>query len=238
MDLVQRLDELVLDDGRIADAATVNGEPDPYGDYANTIGQAFAARGLTRAGSDEAVSAVRYLLKQQCKAGFFRLNFAAKDAPKQGCDAGSSEDSSPDTDVTALAVIQLDALPKKAKSGAVKRAIADATTWLKSAQKKNGSFGGGTATESSNANSTGLAAWALGETGSCKKARKSARWVVKLQVSGDVSGTPLAGEKGAIAYDRAAYQAAVAGGITSADQDQWRRATTQAAPGLRHLTCG
>lgn len=238
VDLVQRLDELVLDNGRIADDATVNGEPDPFGDYANTIGQAFAVRGLTRAGSDEADEAVRFLLKQQCRAGFFRLNFAAKDAPQQGCDAGNAADSSPDTDVTALAVLQLDALPKKAKSRAVKRAITDAADWLKAAQKKNGSLGGGTATKASNANSTGLAAWALGETGSCKKARKSARWVRKLQVSGDVSGTPLAGEKGAIAYDRASLRDAEQDGIDSASQDQWRRATTQAAPGLRYLGCG
>ena len=115
--------------------------------------------------------------------------------------------------MTALAVLQLDALPKKARTKAVKRAIADAATWLKKKQKKNGSLGGGTATEASNTNSTGLAAWALGETGSCKKARAAARWVRDLQVSGDVSGTPLAGEKGAIAYDRAAYRSAAADGI-------------------------
>ncbi|MGZ8745193.1 MAG: hypothetical protein ACXWXO_19935 [Nocardioides sp.] len=238
LNLVQRLDQLVLANGRIADDATVDGEPDPAGDYANTIGQAFAARGLSRAGSGKADDVVRFLLKQQCRAGFFRLNFAAKDAPKQGCDAGSAADSSPDTDVTALAVLQLDALPKQARTKAVKRALDDATTWLKKKQKRNGSLGGGTSTQASNTNSTGLAAWALGETGSCKKARAAARWVRDLQVSGDVSGTPLAGQKGAIAYDRAAYEAAEADGITSADQDQWRRATTQAAPGLRHLTCG
>ena len=234
VNLVQRLN------GRISDSSPIVGrlEDQSSTDYANTIGQAFAARGLARAGSREADEALRFLLKQQCQNGFFRLSFAAKDKKKQGCDAGNAADSSPDTDVTALAVLQLDALPKKAKTRTVKRAIAHASVWLKTAQKKNGSLGGGTATEASNANSTGLAAWALGKTGSCAKARKAAKWVRDLQVSGDVSGSPLAGEKGAIAYDRAAYRMAAQNGITSEDQDQWRRATTQAAPGLRYLTCG
>lgn len=234
VNLVQRLNGLVSETapivGRLEDRSAT--------DYANTIGQAFAARGLARAGSGEAGEAVRFLLKQQCEEGFFRLGFAAKDAQKQGCDAGSAAESAADTDVTALAVLNLDALPKQAKTKAVRGAIAAATTWLKQAQKPNGSLGGGTATEASNANSTGLAAWALGETGSCAKARQAAQWVRDLQVSGDVSGTPLAGEKGAIAYNRAAYQAAQQDGIGTEEQDQWRRATTQAAPGLRHLTCG
>ena len=238
VDLVRRLNQLVLGNGRIADDATANGVADPDGDYANTIGQAFAARGLARAGSGKADETIRFLLKQQCRKGYFRLGFAPKDATRQGCDAGTAVQSSPDTDVTALAVLSLDALPKKAKSRAVRTAVADATAWLKRVQKRNGSLGGGTATEASNANSTGLAAWALGETGSCREARKAARWVRALQVSGDVSGTPLAGEKGGIAYDSAAYESARQNGIATEERDQWRRATTQAAPGLRYLSCG
>lgn len=226
--------------GRVSDSAPTVGriEDKSATDYANTIGQAFAARGLSRAGSGKADEAVRFLLKQQCEQGFFRLLFAPKDEKKQGCDAGTAEESAPDTDVTALAVLSLDALPKQARTKAVRRSIVAATSWLKQAQKKNGSLGGGPATGASNTNSTGLAAWALGETGSCTKARKAARWVRGLQVSGDVSGTPLAGEKGAIAYDRAGYEAAEQDGIGTEQEDQWRRATTQAAPGLSHLSCG
>lgn len=234
VNLVRRLGDRVSDSaptvGRIEDKSAT--------DYANTIGQAFAARGLTRAGSGKADEAVRFLLKQQCEQGFFRLLFAPKDAEKQGCDAGTPAESAPDTDVTALVVLSLDALPKKARTKAVRTSIDAATAWLKRTQKNNGSLGGGPDTEASNTNSTGLAAWALGETGACKKARKAALWVRDLQVSGDVSGTPLAGEKGAIAYDRAAYRAAAQDGIGTEQEDQWRRATTQAAPGLRHLTCG
>ncbi len=203
-------------------------------DYSNVIGQLFAAQGLANAKSAKSGKVVRFLLQQQCSQGYFRLNFAAKEAVDQSCDAGDPAGaSSPDTDVTALAVLSLVELPRQSR--AVRSAVKDATRWLKRHQKKNGSFGGGTATEASNANSTGLAGWALGEVGACRKAAESARWVKKLQVRGDVKGTPLAGEKGAIAYDRAAQRTAQSDGITSESRDQWRRATAQAAPVLGFL---
>lgn len=233
VDLVAGLEGVTRDDGPVGRVQ----DQSQYGDYANSFAQTFAARGLARAGSPEAAGAIRFLLKQQCDAGFFRLNFATVDAAKQGCDAGTAEESPPDTDVTALAVINLKALPKAARTPATKRAIADAVAWLKRSQKRNGSHGGGASTEASNTNSTGLAAWALGISGSCVKARKAARWVRGLQVSGDVSGTPLEGEVGAIAYDRAGYAAAAEEGIGVEQRDQWRRATTQAAPGLAFLAC-
>ena len=52
--------------------------PAPFGDYANVIGQAFAASGLDAAGSDAGwPTATDFLLEQQCEDGFFRLDFAA-----------------------------------------------------------------------------------------------------------------------------------------------------------------
>lgn len=230
VNLVKRLNARVSDTspyvGRIEDKGEV--------DYVNTIGQLFAAVGLAEARSPKAGPVLRFLLKQQCAEGFFRLNFADKSTQRQSCDAGTAEESAPDTDVTALAVIALDALPNQGK--AVREATADAVSWLEKSQKRNGSFGGGVATEDSNTNSTGLAAWALGDTGSCRAAVKAARWVRGLQVRGDVTGTPLAGEKGAIAYNRAAMNAAEADGITVETRDQWRRASAQAAPGLGHTS--
>lgn len=231
VNLIKRLNARVSDTapyvGRIEDKSE-------YGDYANTIGQAFAAAGLAEAGSNRAADVRRFLLKQQCSEGFFRLDFADKSQPRQGCDAGTAEESAPNTDVTALAVVLLETLPKQGK--AVRRAMADAVSWLKDVQKRDGSFGGGTTTEGSNTNSTGLAAWALGESSACRAAVKAARWVRDLQVSGKVAGTPLAGEKGAIAYDRAAMEAAEARGITAETRDQWRRASSQAAPALTFTT--
>ena len=214
--------------GRIQDKSAT-------GDNANAIGQALAARGLSVAHSRKADEAVRFLLEQQCSAGYFRLDFAPKTRQDQTCDgARRLSERAPDTDVTAIAVLSLKAVPHKTQ--AVRSAIADAIAWLKRRQQDNGSFGGGTATEASNSNSTGLAGWALGEVGACGAAQQAAHWVRNLQVSGDVSGTPLAGERGAIAYDRAAFRAAKADGIGQAERDQWRRATSQAAPSLGNLS--
>lgn len=229
VDLVRQLNSLVSTDaptlGRIADRSE-------YGDFANTIGQAFAVRGLWNAKSRKRQAAFGYLLKQQCRAGYFRINLPAADAPSQTCNAGYGGKAA-DTDATAMAVLALKTLPQR--STKVRRSLRRATSWLRDHQKRNGSFTGGPSTHVSNANSTGLAAWALGEVGACGRAERAARWVRKIQVRGDVSGTPYAGDKGAVAYDRAAYRAGTADGITVEARDQWRRTTAQAAVGLRHL---
>jgi hypothetical protein len=230
VDLVQRLNRRISTAPGVAGRLTDKSETD----YANVIGQGFAVRGLAVARSGKADEALRFLLAQQCSSGYFRLNFAAPDAADQTCDGGKrATTSAPDTDVTALTVLALDALPSKlATSKRVRAARSDAVSWLRRHQKADGSFGGGPATEASNSNSTGLAGWALGENASCGAAAKAARWVKALQVSGNVSGTPLAGEQGAIAYDADRYAAAKQSGIGTEDRDQWRRATTQAAPAL------
>jgi hypothetical protein len=233
VNLVARLNSLVSADrptvGRIVDRAA-NGS-----DYVNVVGQAYAAQGLAAARSGKADEAVRFLLKQQCAPGYFRLNLADKTAEDQTCDGGDRAGvSAPDTDATAIAVLSLRAVPRQTK--AIRTAVRDAAAWLERRQRDNGSFGGGTSTETSNSNSTGVAGWALGEVGACKPAAKAARWVHRLQVSGDVSGTRLAGEKGAIAYDPAALAAARADGIGTPERDQWRRATSQAAPALMNLS--
>lgn len=226
VDLVAQLEE------RTADAAPITGRIEDVGDdYSNTIGQAFAALALASTGSEEAPAARRFLLDQQCADGSFRLLFSDKSAEDQSCDADAA--SAPDTDVTALSVILLSELPQQGK--AVKRATRHALGWLQDAQKRNGSFGGGTSTEGSNSNSTGLAAWALGDAGRCGAAEKAADWVRTLQVRGRTGGTPMAGEKGAIAYDKAGYAAGQESGITRVGRDQWRRATSQAAPALRYV---
>lgn len=231
VNLVKRLHARVSDTapyvGRIEDKSE-------FGDFANTLGQSFAAVGLADAGSPKAGPVLRFLLKQQCSKGYFRLNFADKSEQRQSCDAGTAEQSAPDTDATAFVVVVLEALPNQGKR--VRSAVDNAIDWLVRRQREDGSFGGGRGTKGSNTNSTGLAAWALGESGACRAAVKAAGWVRGLQVTGQVANTPLAGEKGAIAYDRAAMEAAEADGITRATRDQWRRASAQAAPGLTFTT--
>lgn len=226
VNLVRQLNRLVSMKkptvGRIHDKAAT--------DFANVIGQALAVRGLARAKSGKADEALKFLLKQQCSRGYFRLNFAPEKTGPQSCDAGTRAESAPDPDVTSAAVLSLQALKKKPKR--VRAAIEKAVTWLKRQQKSNGSFGGGPTTKGRNANSTGLAASALAGAGACGKARKAARWISKLQVTGRLAGTPLAGQKGAIAYNRAALEVAESDGIVVETSDQWRRATSQAAPAL------
>ena len=228
-DLVAQLEGVTADAGpsagRIADQSD-------FGDFANTIGQAFAATALSRAGSSEAGAAVEFLLAQQCADGYFRLPFTADAAAEdQSCDADGGR---PSVDTTGLVVTQL--LQVEGFEDEVVPAVTRAARWLASNQQDNGSFSTGVEGESSNSNSTGLAGWALAEVGSCGKARKAARWVKKLQVAPKHSETQLDGEIGAIAFDRAAFRAGKDDGITTGSRDQWRRATAQATPVLENLS--
>ena len=127
----------------------------------------------------------------------------------QTCDGRDRRPTSaPDTDVTALAVLTCSRCDDRSRQGPARRSTTR-VAWLERKQAHNGSFGGGTATEAANTNSTGLAAWALGEAGACRPAAKAAALGPQAAgPAGNVSGTELAGENGAIAYDKAAYREA------------------------------
>jgi hypothetical protein len=213
--------------GRIQDVST-------SGDFANTIGQSFAATGLMNARVDAGKSALKFLLKQQCSKGFFRLEFSAKSSADQTCDGAAKADRAPDTDTTALAVLNL--LSLEHPSPKARNAVGKAVTWLRKSQKADGSFGGGPSTEASNANSTGLAGWALASADWCPNAARAAGWLAKLTVTSDEAGTKLKRQRGAVAYDRKAFKTGVKDGITNATRDQWIRATAQAAPALTYQT--
>ncbi len=231
-DLVAGLEDLVTGTGvtvgRVQDDSS-------FGDYANTLTQAFTAASLATAGSPAAGSALDFLLEQQCSAGYFRLYMTAdKLAADQSCNGGrSSGASAPDTDATALTVLLLDSIGSD--TAKVGRAIGKAESWLLGQQRADGSFGGGTSTEGANANSTGLAGWALGALGDTEAAEKAAVWVRAHQAD-DLAGCPtgLAGETGAIAYDDEALAVGRASGIASGARDKWRRAAAQALPVLRY----
>ena len=226
VDLVTRLEARVARQapivGRIQDKSDT--------DYANVIGQVFAVRGLLKAHSASAGRALDFLHEQQCARGAFRLDFTAdKSATNQGCTAQDD----PDTDVTALAVVELWSLRNTTPE--LRASLDSAVAWLRGHQRSNGSFGGGPTTAGSNSNSTGLAGWALGVAHRCYVSSKAAHWVRKQQVQGSLAGTPLAGQGGAVAYDHAALRIAEKQGITGPNRDQWRRATAQAAPALQYL---
>lgn len=225
VDLVSRLKKTVSTQaptvGRIHDISK-------YGDYANVLGQALAARGLSNAGASDAADVTAFLLQQQCAAGFFRLEFTTSTSgPSQSCDA---DNGVADTDATAYAAIQLEAIDSP--STAVTAAIASAKKWLLGHQLSSGAWGGGGPTAAANANSTGLAGWALGETAA---SRRGAIWLRLRQVrDARPCTTKLTPDQGAVAYDGAAFSAGRNDGITSDTRGQWRRASAQAVPALRY----
>ena len=231
--LVQELEARVATGGAIVGRIQDQWVPgdDFEADYANVIGQAYAAEGLTAAGSTDAAEVTSFLLEQQCSAGWFRLSFTTDTtASDQSCDGDAT--STPDTDVTALAVLAL--LPQQGSNPAAATAITDATTWLLTQQKTNGSFGGSGPTSAANANSTGVAGWALGEVSQDAAATKAATWIRAHQAADEAPCTTgLTSSTGAIGYDGAALTAGRSDGITDATSDQWRRASTQALPVLQ-----
>lgn len=207
------------DKGRLKDRGIPNfGTPGSFDDYSNLLYQAYGLQGLADAKSAKVSDVRDFLLKQQCKAGYFRLYFDA-------CKA--------DTDATAIAVRAMMAA-KTDGVGGLEPALKKATMWLVGQQRSDGSFGGGELTSGSNTNSTGLAASALALRGKTSLARKAAAWIYTIQVKPSMSGK-LASEQGAVALSADSFKAGQSGGITATTQDEWRRATTQASYGLIHL---
>lgn len=189
-------------------------------DFSNTIVQAYGVLGLSRSGGVPR-DVVDYLRKQQCSDGYFRL-------PEQAGQTCDQIGSPADVDATALA---LEALVAARTSGRTipHRAIPKAAQWLVSAQRRNGSFGGGTSTSGANTNSTGLAAVALSATNHDKARRAAADWVARYQLTKSNTGDSRARRAiGAIAYNQAGLKNALSDGIQVPERDQFRRATAQA----------
>lgn len=229
VDLVERLE------GRVSTTGPTTGrisDKSEYGDFANVIGQALAAQGLSNAKSSLADEVLGFLLDQQCAKGYFRLDFATSPTADQTCDGGKKL---ADPDATAMTVLSLQAIEKPTR--AVRAAIKDGVRWLKAQQRANGSFGGGVTTKASNANSTGLAATVLGQAGACGAATEAATWLSRLQVTKpSAAGTRLARQVGAIAYDRAGLVEGRKHGIDKGTAYEWQLATVQAAPALVYLS--
>lgn len=186
-----------------------------FGDFSNSIGQSWVVRALATAGSDLADEAATYLALQQCADGTFTEAMA--DA---GCTSGSGS-----LDATGFALQALVTADAAGVDG-LDDEIAAGRDRLLADQADDGSFAEAGAT---NSNTTGLAAAALEAAGETSAAADAAAWITGLQIGPDETGTPLADERGAVAFDPAAFEAGRAGGITTATRDQWRRATAQAS---------
>ncbi|HEY1135193.1 MAG TPA: prenyltransferase/squalene oxidase repeat-containing protein [Nocardioides sp.] len=237
VDLISRLEGQVTTEGdaigRIFD--TFDPENEFAGDYANGFGQAFAVEALHAANSDLTNVATEFLLDQQCADGGFRLYFSDPAAADQTCDGAAGEGS---TDVTALAIL---ALLDQATDEDNVTAILDAVDFLVTTQGEDGSWGDG-GQLGPNANSTGLAALALGIVGAQDgnpadidgEPEAGAAWLRAHQVNEVATcTTALAGEQGALAYDDAALTAGRVDGITEDATYQWQFANAQALPALQ-----
>ncbi|MDP9823765.1 prenyltransferase/squalene oxidase repeat-containing protein [Nocardioides massiliensis] len=235
VDLVERLESHVLTDEPVAGRLADHFDPDSeFGaDYANTIGQTFATRVLTTAGSDLADEVTGFLLDQQCEAGYFRLYFADQDAAGQTCDDAPPA-GTPTADTTALAVIQLSAIEQP--SDEVSEAIDDAVAWMLTQQQTGGGF---LDNDTLNANTTGLAGWALAVAGEDAAAARAAGVLRALQgatIAPCIDA--LETDRGAVALDPAALAAGRKDGVTTATRGQWLRATAQAVPALAWAPAG
>lgn len=209
VDFVERLEDAVDDTGQLGDS------PDVYG-------QAWAVKVLDAVDSDEAEAATDFLISQKCEGGAWGYEY-------DGCNSA--------VDGTSYVVLAL--LPQQDDPD-VATALDDAITWLKGQRRADGGFGdwgvnkNGTTSE---ANGTGLAAWALGEAGETALAEDAAAWVADHQLTG-VTGCaagPVPGENGALAYDDANIELAIAEGITDADRGTWIIAGAQSLAGLAYL---
>ncbi len=187
-DFQVRLEDTVstqpADAGRIHDTSS-------YGDNANTIGQAFAVRALDAEDSLLTDSATDFLLAQQCSEGFFRLTLGASLAAS--CDAAAAPQAS--TDVTGLALL---ALRSQDDDSDVAEAIDAAAEWLSDTQAADGSWGGDAPTTAPNANSTGLASWALSQLddpAQVAAAERGAAWLRALQADDVAPCTTAPGQR-------------------------------------------
>jgi hypothetical protein len=221
--LLPTLTSLVRKSGQQAGRAKDTGPTD----YSNTIGQSYAVRAFALAHrSRMAKLTTRFLLKQQCPAGFFREGMESRDFT---CRTGRRQHlSAPSVDSTAFAVLALRSARHSGVRG-VRDDIRSAVHWLRAHQNRNGSFRGN---GEANANTTGLAAAVLAGPAP-RAAARAAAWLRKRQATlAKAHGTPLRKDLGAVAYDPAAFRAGLTSGIEVGTRDQWRRATAQAAIGL------
>lgn len=224
LDLVAQLEERTADEGPATGRISDKSE---FGDYANGFGQAWAVRGLTLAGSDEADAARGFLLQQQCDGGFFRLYFPEADAEEQACADAKPEPA----DTTALTYVLLHDLAEDDEELAA--ALAEGIDYILSQQAEDGSFSGGDGQLVPNANSTGMAGWALLLAGEDEAAAKAAAWVRAHQL-GECEGK-VGADAGAIAFDDLTLAAAGKRGLTAKTEYQWRLATAQSVPALLAL---
>ncbi len=196
-------------------------DPEFGSDSSNGFSQTLAVLGLARTPGGVPDEAVRYLLAQQCPGGGFRTSFTSG--------ASCTSATAADTDATAMAV---QALLVVDRTPEVRAGLSMGAAWLLAKQDPTtGAFGGTGVTAALNSNSSGLAAQALRAIGQTDVADAAATWISTIQLDPATAGAGDV-DLGAIAYNRGAFDSAVAGGIPANNRDQWRRVTAQAVLGF------
>jgi hypothetical protein len=214
-DLLTQLEGTIQASGRIQDDSS-------YGDYANVYGQAFAVNGLYEAEQTaDATKTLGFLATQQCTGGYFPENFGTTNLDET-CD---QKNLTADVDATATVVLELQPLVA-ANDTTATDIVNSAVSWLIGAQAEDGSWG-------DDANSTGLAGWALGVRNHPSEAAKAAEWVRGRQLTTVGTCAPFASaDLGALALNDAGFDAAK-GGITLDGYNAYAVATAQALPVLK-----
>ena len=186
-------------------------------------------RGWPTPASRRPAPAPTFLLKQQCDAGLLPAQLRqGKAAAEQTCDAGSETAASPDTDVTALAVLSLLALPQAGRRR--RRAIDDATDWLARAPaEEERQLRRRPATE---ATTPTAPAWPPGRSATPAPAGGQQGGPLGARAAG--RRQPLPARRSPARRARSPTTEAAQGGpqqptaSTTTERDQWRRATAQA----------
>lgn len=186
-------------------------------EYDGVIAQSLAAQALAVSGSPEAAAATSQLLAQQCDNGGFA-------AARQ--DAGCTDQGSVDIDSTAFAVTALDRIGDAA-------ATERGRTFLRAQQDEAGSW---STWGTPNANTTGVAAVALGASA---ESTRAANWLRGLQMV-DAPGCDVyrsvgevADPQGGVVYSEADLVVAQEEGVSDRNLAGIAYATPQAAPALR-----
>ncbi|GAA1918375.1 prenyltransferase/squalene oxidase repeat-containing protein [Nocardioides marmoribigeumensis] len=199
-------------------------------DYSNTIGQAFVVRAFAALHDGLLDDTTAFLLQQQCAAGWFREGM---DGADHTCDGAPEAQRSPSVDATAHGIRALLAARAAGVKGLTDD-IDDAVSWLVRRQRIDGSFvGNGVA----NANSTGLAAYALASTGHPGPAGTAAAWVRRHQVDGlTIKQHPrLKGYNGSVAYSDTDLADGKKDGVSRGAKRTWQRAAAEGALALPSL---
>ncbi len=218
-------------DHTVTGSSTAGGGPTAR----NVIGQAFAARGLSVAGSPKAASATSFLLQQQCTVRASSASTSPRTRPRPSRAASRvSAGSGPDVDVTALTVLQLAAIPHQERRG-----------------HRRHRQGGDLARRPASARTARSATAPTSPTPTpTAPASRAGRWRARVSAWPPVAPAPgcrtlqvrnpaprarrWPPRPGAIAYNKRRFDEGMAGGIAvdAESEDRWRRATTQAAPAL------